>query len=183
MLTASAFDDFVDQILDIAKRAASALEGAGIPYRVVGGFAVFLHIDPIDPMAARTTPDVDFAVRRSDLNAVRTALESSGFHADGDTFRDTTSGRKHSAVHLVFLGEKVRPEYLEPVPASEPARSSKGLLIAPVADLVRMKLTSFRLKDQVHIQDLDGVGLITPEIEQTLSAPLLTRLAEVRSKE
>ncbi len=24
-----------------------------------------------------------------------------------------------------------------------------------------MKLTSFRLKDRVHIQDLDGVGLIT----------------------
>ena len=56
-------------------------------------------------------------------------------------------------------------------------------LIAPVVDLVHMKLTSFRLKDQVHIQDLDGVGLITPEIEQTLSAPLLARLGEVRAKE
>jgi hypothetical protein len=54
VLTAAIFDDFVDQILDIAKRAASALEAAGVPYRVVGGFAVFLHIDAIDPMAART---------------------------------------------------------------------------------------------------------------------------------
>jgi len=45
-----------------------------------------------------------------------------------------------------------------------------------------MKLTSYRLKDQVHIQDLDHVGLITPEIEQTLSEPLLARLKEVRSK-
>jgi hypothetical protein len=183
VLTAAIFDDFVDQILDIAKRAASALEAAGIPYRVVGGFAVFLRIDAVDPMAARTTPDVDFAIRRSDLSAVRTALESSGFRAVGDTFRDTTSGRKRSAVQLVFVGEKVRPEYLESVPASEPTRSSKGVLIAPIADLVHMKLTSFRLKDQVHIQDLDGVGLITPEIEQTLSAPLLARLAEVRAKE
>jgi hypothetical protein len=62
-------------------------------------------------------------------------------------------------------------------------RTKGGILIAPVADLVRMKLTSFRLKDKVHIQDLDGVGLITPEIEQGLSEPLRQRLAEVRATE
>jgi hypothetical protein len=45
-----------------------------------------------------------------------------------------------------------------------------------------MKLTSYRLKDQVHIQDLDHAGLITPEIEQSLSEPLRARLTEVRSK-
>lgn len=111
------------------------------------------------------------------------ALESSGFRADANTFRDTTSGRKRSAVHLVFVGEKARADYLEPVPASDPIRTKEGVLIAPVADLVHMKLTSFRLKDQVHIQDLDSVGLITPEIEGTLSAPLLARLKEVRAKE
>ena len=88
-----------------------------------------------------------------------------------------------SAVHLLFVGEKVRPEDLEAVPASEPVRTKEGILIAPVSDLVRMKLTSFRLKDKVHIQDLDGVGLITPEIEQSLSEPLLRRLAEVRATE
>jgi hypothetical protein len=55
-------------------------------------------------------------------------------------------------------------------------------MIAPVVDLVHMKLTSYRLKDQVHIQDLDHAGLITTEIEQTLSVPLLARLKEVRSK-
>jgi hypothetical protein len=42
-----------------------------------------------------------------------------------------------------------------------------------------LELTSFRLKDKVHIQDLDEVGLITPEIEQTLREPLRARLAEV----
>lgn len=44
-----------------------------------------------------------------------------------------------------------------------------------------MKLTSFRLKDKVHIQDMDGAGLITPEIEQSLSPLLRERLAEVRA--
>jgi hypothetical protein len=56
-------------------------------------------------------------------------------------------------------------------------------MVAPVADLVRMKLTSFRLKDKVHIQDLDGVGLITPEIEAQLPEFLRQRLAEVRASD
>ena len=91
--------------------------------------------------------------------------------------------KPRSAVHLLFLRERVRPEDLEPVPGSEPVRTKEGILIAPVADLVRMKLTSFRLKDKVHIQDLDGVGLITPEIEAGLSGALRARLAEVRATE
>ena len=73
---------------------------------------------------------------------------------------------------------------LEPIPDfSEEAETIEGALVAPVADLVRMKLTSFRLKDKVHIQDLDGVGLITPEIEAGLSEPLRQRLAEVRASD
>ena len=62
-------------------------------------------------------------------------------------------------------------------------RSKEGILFAPVADLVRMKLTSFRLKDKVHIQDMDGVGLITPAIEADLPPLLRERLAEVRATE
>ncbi len=69
------------------------------------------------------------------------------------------------------------------MPTAEPVRTKEGILIASVAALVRMKLTSFRLKDKVHIQDLDGVGLITQEIEKSLSEPLRQRLAEVRATE
>jgi hypothetical protein len=46
-----------------------------------------------------------------------------------------------------------------------------------------MKLTSFRLKDKVHIQDMDGVGLITPAFEADLPPLLRDRLAEVRATE
>lgn len=177
----------MEKILDVTTRFASALEAAGIPYRIVGGFAIFLHIDPVDPMAARLTKDVNVAVERRDLDAIRVALQPHGFthrHVAGvDMFLDAKHPGARSAVHVVFIGEKVRPEYLEPVPGSVPVRDRKGILIAPVADLVRRKLTSFRLKDKVHIQDLDGVGLITPEIEQGLSEPLRGRLAEVRATE
>jgi hypothetical protein len=41
----------------------------------------------------------------------------------------------------------------------------------------------FRLKDRVHIQDLDAVGLINAEIEAQLSGLLRDRLAEIRASE
>ncbi|HEY7337058.1 MAG TPA: hypothetical protein VH639_19345 [Bryobacteraceae bacterium] len=44
-----------------------------------------------------------------------------------------------------------------------------------------MKLTSFRLKDKVDIQDLDSAGLITPEIEKSLPPEMRERLEEVRA--
>ena len=46
-----------------------------------------------------------------------------------------------------------------------------------------MKLTSFRLRDQVHIQDMDSVGLITPEIEISLPEDLRERLKTVRASD
>jgi hypothetical protein len=62
-------------------------------------------------------------------------------------------------------------------------QTSEGFYLASVADLVRMKLTSYRLKDKVHIQDMDGVGLITAEIEADLPDVLLSRLHEIRVTE
>jgi hypothetical protein len=86
-------------------------------------------------------------------------------------------------VHLLFEGEKVRPEYAHVVPLipKNPPRAVQGYWIAPLESLVRMKLTSFRLKDQVHIQDLLAAGLITAEIESALPAGLRARLEEVKA--
>jgi hypothetical protein len=97
---------------------------------------------------------------------------------------DAAKPQARSGVHLVFAGEKVRPEYPEAVPglAGEGVRV-RGYWLMPVADLVRMKLTSFRMKDRVHLKDMDEVGLITPEIEADLPAVLRERLAEVRATE
>lgn len=187
MLANTFFESKVDQILDVAKRFASALDQAGLPYRIVGGLAVFVHVDRRDPLKARLTRDVDVAIKRSDLEAMRKALAPHGFkyrHVAGvDMFVDASAAKARSAVHLVFVSERVRAKDLEPVPASAPVFADEGFLIAPVVDLVRMKLTSFRLKDKVHIQDMDSVGLITPEIEQSLSPEMRARLREVRATE
>lgn len=187
-VTVAAYDRHVEQLLDTVRRLAEAFARAGIEYRVIGGVAVFLHVSERDPLAARLTRDVDVAVDRARLDALVEAVRPFGFAfrhaAPVDMLVDARDPKTRSAVHLVFVREKVRPEYVEPVPDfSPPARTAEGVLLAPVADLVRMKLTSYRLKDRVHIQDLDAVGLITPEIEAHLSTVLRARLAEVRAAE
>jgi len=186
VISIQAYDRHVEQIFEVLQRVARALAGAGIPYRVVGGLAAYLHISERDPLAARMTRDIDLAVRRADVQRIREAVRPLGLelrHAAGvDMLVDAAQPKARSAVHLVFAGEKVRADYPEAVPELSPAAETpEGILLAPVADLVRMKLTSFRLKDKVHLQDLDGVGLITPEIEARLPEVLLGRLRELRS--
>jgi len=187
VLTIAACDRHVEQLLETTRRLAQALAQAGIDYRIVGGVAVFLHVYEQDPLAARSTRDVDIAVDRSQLHAIADAVRLFGFAyraAGVDMLVNALEPKARSAVHFVFVGEKVRPEYVESVPDfSAPVRTAEGILLAPVADLVRMKLTSYRLKDRVHIQDLDAVGLITPEVEAQLPEALRARLLEVRSVE
>jgi hypothetical protein len=186
--TIAAYDRHVEQLFDTVRRLARALGQARIEYRVVGGLAVFLHVSDRDPLAARSTRDVDVAVERAQLDSIIHAVRPVGLvfrHVAGvDMLVDAREPRARSAVHLIFVGEKVRPDYLEPVPGfSPPVTTTEGILLAPVADLVRMKLTSYRLKDRVHIQDLDAVGLIPPDVETHLPAPLRERLREVRAAE
>ncbi|MDR3703498.1 MAG: hypothetical protein P4L56_27865 [Candidatus Sulfopaludibacter sp.] len=175
MISATAYDRHVEQLFELLHRVTSALRAAGIEYRVIGGVAVFLHVAERDPLAARVTRDIDLAVDRADMEAIRNA-------AGVDLLVDSTARSARSAVHLVMVREKVRPDYPEPVPDFSPAvETSEGVLLAPVADLVRMKLTSYRLKDRVHIQDLDAAGLLTLVIEAALPELQRHRLLEIRA--
>ncbi len=188
MLTATAFDHHVEQLFDRIKQLHSLLTTAGIPYRIVGGMAVFMHVSERDPLRARLTADVERGLWKGDtFPTVIEAARKVGWVyrrvAGVDMLVDGEQPKARSAVHLVFLHEKVRPEYEEAVPASRAVETREGILLAPVEDLVRMKLTSFRLKDRVHIQDMDAVGLIGAEMEAGLPELLRARLAEVRASE
>lgn len=188
MITATALDKHVEQLFDVLRRLHSALTEARIEYRIIGGLAIFFQVSERSHDAARLTRDVDVAVDRKDLERIAKAVQAFGFryrHVAGvDMLVDAKEPKARSAVHLVFIREKVRREYLEPVPGfTKPIVTKEGILLAPVADLVRMKLTSFRLKDKVHIIDLDSVGLITPEIELALPEALRDRLEQVRKEE
>ncbi|HLG98988.1 MAG TPA: hypothetical protein VKX49_21940 [Bryobacteraceae bacterium] len=187
MITARAVDRHVEQLFDVLRRLHAALTSANIPYRVVGGLGVFLQVSAKDPLAARLTRDVHIAIGRKDLARVAAAAQPFGFryrHAAGvDLLVDTKEPEARSAIHFVFVREKVRADYVESVPDfSTPTVTEEGILLAPAADLVRMKVTSFRLQDKVHLLDMDTVGLITPEIEANLPVLLRDRLMQVRAE-
>ncbi len=188
MMVNTFFENKVDQLFEVAGRLAKALSEAEIEYRVVGGFAAYMHVNEREPMAARLTRDIDVAIDRADLDAIIEATRPYGFryrHAAGvDMLVDAEAPKAHSAVHLLFVREKVRKEYEEPVPAFSPAvQYENGISIISVADLVKMKLTSFRDKDRVHVRDMDSVGLITAEVEAGLSPILQVCLKHIRATE
>src|SRR5438045_3117467 len=96
----------VEKVRQRLLKAAAALDAAGIAYAVVGGNAVALWVSRVDEAAVRNTRDVDVLIRREDLDAARTALESAGFvhrHIAGiDVFLDSPAAKPRDAVHIVF---------------------------------------------------------------------------------
>jgi hypothetical protein len=162
------------------KRAAEALEKAGIVYAVVGGNAVAEWVGRVDEAAVRNTRDVDILIRRADLEAVKTALGAVGFifrHSKGiDMFLDGPGAKARDAVHILFANEKVRPDDLSASPDVTESETGNKFRAISLAALVRMKLTSYRLKDQVHIQDMIQVGLIDESWQSRLPPELAERL-------
>jgi hypothetical protein len=180
------FEKRVDQLFDLARRVEEAFSSAGLEYRVVGGLAAYLYVEDREPDAGRLTRDIDIAVDREDIQKIAKAVEPFGLqyrHAAGVDMLIQAGEPARRAVHLIFTGEKVRPDYPEPAPELGACRKMKGLRLLPLSDLIRMKLTSFRAKDEAHLKDLDEVGLITPEIEAGLSPILRARLAQARARE
>jgi hypothetical protein len=181
------FEERVQQLFSLAERVEAAFAAAGLEYRVVGGLATYLYVEEAAPDAGRLTKDIDIAVRREDLEKIAQAVGPFGLqyrHVAGvDMLVQAGEPSARRAVHMIFTGEKVRPIYPEPTPELGPHRTIRGIRLIPLADLVRMKLTSFRLKDQTHIKDLEEAGLITPEIEAGLSPTLRARMQQVRASE
>jgi Uncharacterised nucleotidyltransferase len=173
----------VEKVRERLLRATSALERAGIAYAVAGGNAVAAWVSSIDESAVRNTQDVDILIRREDLPAAKQALEAAGFryrHAAGiDMFLDGEGTKARDAVHVVFAGEKVRRDYLFPAPTLDESFAVPLFRVLSLEALVRMKLTSFRDKDRVHIRDLIGVGLIDESWWIRLPAELAGRLREL----
>jgi hypothetical protein len=87
--------------------------------------------------------------------------------------------KARDAVHVVFSGEKVRPEYLLPVPDVTDAEQTAEFRLLNLEPLVRMKLTSFRRKDQVHVLDLAEVGLVHESWLNRVPPELSERLREL----
>jgi hypothetical protein len=180
----------VEDVRERARRAAAALTGAGIPFVVVGGHAVASWVARVDVEAVRNTKDVDLLVQRTDFSRVIDALQAAGFvhrNVHGvDLFLDGPEGSVRSAIHIVFAGEKVYPDYVLPTPSVSESEPGPDFPVPTLEALVRMKLTSNRLKDKVHVLDLLEVGLIDDTWCERLPAELsarLRQLIETRARE
>jgi hypothetical protein len=164
-------------------RSTAALERAGVASALIGGNAVAEWVGRVDEDAVRNTRDVDILIRRSDLEATKSALEPAGFvycrSVDVEMFLDGSDGRPTSAVHLLYAGEKVRANDLVPTPEISESERAKDYRVVSLAALVRMKLTSYRDKDRTHLRDLIGVGLIDKTWPARLPADLAARLQQL----
>jgi hypothetical protein len=173
----------IEKVRQRLNRAAQALSEANVPYAVAGGNAVAAWVSRVDETAVRNTQDVDIVLRRADLEAARKALEDAGFiyrHAAGvDMFLDGPNARARDAVHVIFAGEKVRSHYPHPAPDVSESESTAAFQLLSLDALVRMKLTSFRDKDRVHLRDLIDVGLVDKSWLDRLPTALATRLQEL----
>ena len=154
----------VEKVRARLERAVAALNGAGIPYAVAGGNAVAAWVSRIDEAAVRNTQDVDILLRREDLERAKTALAGAGFvfrHVKSiDMFLDGPGAKARDAIHVIFAGETVMEDSLAPSPDVTEIDQSGPFAIVDLEALVRMKLTSYRLKDRVHLLDMIEVGLI-----------------------
>jgi len=164
-------------------RAARALDDARIPYAVAGGNAVAAWVSRVDEAAVRNTQDVDIVLRRADLSAARKAMEQAGFvyrHAASmDMFLDGPDAKARDAVHIVIASEKVRADYAAPVPDVSESEATETFRLISLEALVRMKLTSFRDKDRVHLRDLIDVSLIDESWLEKVPSTLRPRLQEI----
>jgi hypothetical protein len=154
----------VEKVRDRLLRSTAALEAAGVPYAVIGGNAVMAWVEQVDEAAVRFTQDVDLVLRREDLDRACEALAKAGFvhrrSAGIEMFLDGPGAKARDAVHVIFSGEKVRPEYVSAAPDVAESVSFKSFRVLALEAVVRMKLTSHRDKDKTHVRDMIDVGLV-----------------------
>jgi hypothetical protein len=165
------------------RRATRALDAAGGPYAVVGGNAVAEWVARIDEEAVRNTPNVDILIRRPDFPAARASLEAVGFIyyelLDIDTFIDGPQGKPSGGIHLLYAGEKVRRDDDYNLPEIEESERAIEFQVINLEALLLMKLTSYRLKDRVHVLDMIGVGLLDATWPARFPPPLGVRLQQL----
>jgi hypothetical protein len=179
---------YMNALREKAKSVSGALRRAGVRHAVIGGLAVAAHVARVEPKAQRNTQDLDILLSRDDLETAKKALEPLGYryrrvmklHAFMPKERGTPFV---DGVHVIWAGEKVRADYVEPAPVLKDGgqySAPDGVEYLGLVELLTMKLTSYRLKDRVHIQDLMEQKLITRKVEAALPGELKARLKQVK---
>lgn len=173
----------VEKVRQRLLRSTAALDGANVPHAVIGGNAVAAWVSRVDEAAVRNTQDVDILIRREDFPRVKVALESAGFiygsTMDVQFFLDGPNAKIRDAVHLLMAGEKVKEHYASATPDVSQSLRGDDFSFIELQPLVEMKLNSWRRKDQTHLLDMIGIGLIDATWPSRFLPELGQRLQEL----
>src|SRR5271154_767355 len=95
----------MDKLTDRLNRITGALTKMGVPYALVGGWAVALWVTTKDPAAVRTTKDVDILLQRRDLPKAKAAAHQIGMDyveiLNVGMFLERTDPNPRHGVHLL----------------------------------------------------------------------------------
>ena len=140
-----------------------ALNGHGVAYVVVGGFAAAAH------GVVRATADLDLVVERSWQNAGSLADALQELKAEDATGAKTPltaevlvrrADRRfrtaHGEVHVLNEVGGV-PDYGELLPADQIRRGDQNVPVSSLTELRRMKRAAGRLKDRADLAELDAL--------------------------
>lgn len=173
----------VEKVRERVLRSTAALDGANVPYAVIGGNAVAAWVSRVDEAAVRNTQDVDILIRRADFERVKTALEGAGFvygcTMDVQFFLDGPDAKVRDAVHLLMAGEKVKEHYASATPDVADSHRGEEFQVIELQPLVEMKLNSWRDKDRTHLRDMIDIGLIDSTWPSRFQPALASRLQEL----
>jgi hypothetical protein len=163
------FEERLFDPVGILHKIAHTLANEDIPYERIGALAVLIHVEEANPEHSTITRDVDLMARRGDLERIR--------EAGIDTLPHNRADGSGPAVNLTFTATDGA------ITVERKNILGEEVFVAPAADLVTMKLSSYRDKDRVHIRSMDAAVLITPDVENELTPLLLGRLRHIRETE
>jgi hypothetical protein len=171
----------MNELAQRLERITGAFQEKKVPYALIGGQAVNMWIATKDKGGGRQTKDIDILLERSDLSLARAAglaVELDYFETIGvGMFLERDDPNPRTGVHIVWAGEKVRPESALPAPrVEERIELLPGVFVARLPALVCMKLVSNREVDRVHLRDMIDVGLIDRGLLSGLPAELAAGL-------
>ena len=173
----------VEKVRERLERSCRALEKAKIPYAIIGGNAVAVWVATIDDGAVRNTRDVNLLLNSEDLDRATEALSSVGFIRDQvmnvTVFLDGPDGKPSQGIHILLAGQNVKESYASPTPRVDQSQVVENKRVVELTQLVEMKLNSYRRKDQTHLLDMIGVGLIDASWPAKFESPLGQRLQEL----
>ena len=104
------FEQRVFELMGTLQKLSLPLEEAAVPHELVGGLAVFLHVENADSTHSSLTRDIDVMIRRDDLPRVvtselpRLGNTACGAHsvAPSGVHTDTAPGSTSTRMRFVF---------------------------------------------------------------------------------